>query len=415
MEPRAALEALNQQLSDPGASTLYRSQKNKGLGFTQKQVSDFVKQLGSQTTYAAPQKAAGKVGAETTQSRYAMDMVDYKDTPSKGLRWILVVQGIYTRQLYTKATGTKRPQDVGPALEAILGQIKDADGNTETPTWILSDGGTEWQQETQAVMAEKGIIHRQKEVGAKQDMATLDNAIGRLKKSLSIAMDRSKTAETWSDVLPRVTRAMNERPTEALVGEAPADIRDSELGMFLTSERNADALSHNERLRAKRTKTLREAGAYRRPKLGLGAFKRGHKPKYLGKERIQEFSRGMVKSRQNEKPTNIKLVLPVAVDSSARSTWSNMDLKDAKKREKVEDIGLEIYEFLEDGKKSLSVLARHLKAQLGGDAEYKAMLGLIGQGGAQGALSALIKLFGDSFELLPSDSGKANYYVQRKD
>jgi hypothetical protein len=305
--------------------------------------------------------------------------------------------------------------DVGPALENILGQIKDGDGNRETPAWITSDGGTEWQGETQAVMAQKGIIHRQKEVAARQDMATLDNVIGRLKKALSIAMDRSKTGETWSDVLPRVTRAMNERPTEALFGEAASDIRNSDLGMFLTSEKNSDALAHNERLREKRTQTLREAGAYRRPKLGLGAFKRGHKPKFQGKERIQEISRGMVKSRQNEKPTNIKLVQPVAVGSSATSTWSNMDLKDDRKREKVEDIGLEIWEFLEDGKVSLSVLARHIKAQLGGDAEYKAMLGKIGQGAQLGALASLLRLFGDSFELLPSDSGKQNYYVQRKD
>ena len=61
------------------------------------------------------------------------------------------------------------------------------------------------------------------------------------------------------------------------------------------------------------------------------------------------------------------------------------------------------------------MLARHIKAQLGGDAEYRAMLGKIGQGAQLGALSALLRLFGDSFELLPSDSGKANYYVQRKD
>ena len=122
----------------------------------------------------------------------------------------------------------------------------------------------------------------------------------------------------------------------------------------------------------------------------------------------------MIQSRQNEKPINIKLVQPVPVDASATSTWSNLDLKDEKKRAKVEDIGMEIFEYLEDGKVSLSVLARHIKSQLGGDIEYKAMLGKIGQGAQLGALASLLRLFPE-FELLPSDTGRANYYVQRKD
>jgi hypothetical protein len=146
-------------------------------------------------------------------------------------------------------------------------------------------------------------------------------------------------------------------------------------------------------------------------RLGLGAFRRGHKAKFQGKERVKEIKAGMVSSLQNEKPTNIKLVQPIPIDASrTASAWTAMDERDEKKRQKFEDIAHEIFEYLEDGKVSLSSLARHLKGQLGSDAEYRARIGA-----ALGALASLLKLFPDTFELMPSESGRANFYVQRKD
>jgi hypothetical protein len=168
---------------------------------------------------------------------------------------------------------------------------------------------------------------------------------------------------------------------------------------------------HNQTLLEKRTAKLREAKGFRRMKLGLGAFRRGHKPKYQGKERVREINAGMVSSLQNEKPTNIKLVQPIPIDASrTASAWNAMDERDEKKKQKYEDIAHEIFEYLEDGKVSLSSLARHLKGQLGSDAEYRARIGA-----ALGALASLLKLFPDTFTLLPSESGKANFYVQRKE
>jgi hypothetical protein len=123
----------------------------------------------------------------------------------------------------------------------------------------------------------------------------------------------------------------------------------------------------------------------------------------------------MVKSRQNEKAINIKLVQPIPHASSSSQPFAATDARDEKRKEKVEDIAFEIHEYLQDGKVSLSSLARHLKQQLGSDAEYRAMLAKIGQGSQLGALATLLRLFPDTFELLPSESNKPNFYVQRRD
>ena len=128
MDNREALQALNEQLSDPGSSVLYRAQRNKGLGFTAEQVRAFVSQIGAQSTYANPQRSAGKVASEAPKSRFVVDLVDRKDAPVRSMKWIVCVQGVFTRQLYTQATSSKRPEDVAEALRAILARIKDGNG-----------------------------------------------------------------------------------------------------------------------------------------------------------------------------------------------------------------------------------------------------------------------------------------------
>ena len=91
--------------------------------------------------------------------------------------YILVVQDVFSRFLWTEALMTKTPEEVAQAFEKLQRA-------GITPHSLTSDVGPEWTGEFARMLDSKGIVSFQKRPEDKNAIATLDVAIGQLKNSL---------------------------------------------------------------------------------------------------------------------------------------------------------------------------------------------------------------------------------------
>ena len=91
--------------------------------------------------------------------------------------YILVVQDVFSRFIWTEALLNKRPQTVAAAFQQIL------DRASVIPKALQSDGGAEFGGPFQALLAANNIMYTQKDKADINAIATLDSAIGHLKKA----------------------------------------------------------------------------------------------------------------------------------------------------------------------------------------------------------------------------------------
>ena len=94
------------------------------------------------------------------------------------------------------------------------------------PRSLTSDVGPEWSGDFARMLDSKGIISFQKRPEDKNAIATLDVAIGQLKKTVG-----SRYTKTWDKRLgikaSKVTDGKNQNPIEDyLEGQAPADVEE---------------------------------------------------------------------------------------------------------------------------------------------------------------------------------------------
>ena len=96
------------------------------------------------------------------------------------------------------------------------------------PKALQSDGGAEFGGPFQALLAANNIMYTQKDKADINAIATLDSAIGHLKKAL--ARDtRKQNTNNWASRLQQVTQGQNKLPNEEyLEGVAPSHVSKSE-------------------------------------------------------------------------------------------------------------------------------------------------------------------------------------------
>ena len=95
------------------------------------------------------------------------------------------------------------------------------------PRSLTSDVGPEWSGDFARMLDSKGIISFQKRPEDKNAIATLDVAIGQLKKQL-VRDTRRLGTNDWASRLQKVTDGKNQNPIEDyLEGQAPADVEEN--------------------------------------------------------------------------------------------------------------------------------------------------------------------------------------------
>ena len=309
------IAAVFEELNFPSATRLKRVLDTRGISYKAQNVDRLVRRETTRQVQAPRYKFDGKIAAADLNSRWFADLIDFTAAPSDGgqsvglqptggARYVLVVQDVFSRFLYTEALPNKRPETVAYAFNIIL------DRAGVVPRALLSDAGAEFSQQFQRLLAKKGISYGQKQKGDVNAIATIDNAIGNLKKAL--ARDtRKQGTNDWASRLQKVTQGQNSLPNnDYLEGGAPNNVADSK---DLTEElrrKNQEFTTLNQERMEKRAEKLKEAGSFRAMET-VGKFTRTFKPKYESQVRSVEHIDGtqVTDEAGNSYPT--KLVQPV--------------------------------------------------------------------------------------------------------
>ena len=127
-----------------------------------------------------------------------------------------MIQDIYSRKLWAKATEEKGSDDYIEVLESLF-------ADTGKPTEINADG--EFDNRTfNRFLSRRGISVRYKQ--GRNDLATLDAAMNNFKKMLKKQMQEKNTKE-WEPLVQKVVKAHNNLSHEALMaGADPNDAYD---------------------------------------------------------------------------------------------------------------------------------------------------------------------------------------------
>ena len=127
------------------------------------------------------------------------------------------------------------------------------------PEELVTDLGSEFANASfQAMLDREGIFHIPKE--APQDLATLDRAIGELRRVLS---RRVTQGNEWYEELAAAIKSMNGTEHSALFNRDPDDVAIDKDLEFDLRYKNAEMRQQNSDLALTRGEKLQEQGAFR--------------------------------------------------------------------------------------------------------------------------------------------------------
>ena len=274
------------ELNAPGADRLRRVLESRGHAVSKKDVADFVRRQSERQVQAPRYKFDGKIAAHDLHDRWFADLVDFTAAPSdggkkvglhptdEGEKYILVVQDVFSRKLWTEALINKVPKTVAEAFLKIVQRAG------KKPRTLTTDEGPEFDALFRAFVEGMGISLLEKKKIDINALATLDVAIGNLKKALARDARRNAT-DDWASRLQKVTDGQNALPNDDyLEGAAPNGVQGSEDLIRHLKEKNF-AFSEYNRVRAeKRGEKLEEAGRFRGMIDAGGWVTRGFKPRW---------------------------------------------------------------------------------------------------------------------------------------
>ena len=108
-----------------------------------------------------------------------MDLIEFRTNPSKGLKYILVLIEIPSRQVWCDVVKDKTPDAVASVLRRLLASLP------KQPEVISTDAGLEWTAAVDALLADKGIIRLAKDPSDVNGISGVDRAIQNLKTRLA--------------------------------------------------------------------------------------------------------------------------------------------------------------------------------------------------------------------------------------
>jgi hypothetical protein len=350
--PREELQTLFERLAFPSALQLRKAVNDREKAraarlprppdyepwrITVKDAKEFVSKAGQRQILARTQPFEGKIAAGRLNQRWAADVISYIAQPAKlgnvTMNYILIVQDIFSREIWTKALPEIKAANVAKAFRSILTKSR------RRPNELNTDGGAEFKKQFKAVLqaddriGEEAIEHRISE--QQNDIATLDAAILKLRRALT-RITSTPGRGNWAEELQAATEAYNETPNGGILGEAPENVsgnsEESKSLQFDLQQLNAEKLAQQSSVFKRKRERLEEAGAFRvqiKQRQGTGLARRGYKPTYEKEaHRIADFDKnaGIVATIEDAPSTplgwksvkhSIRDVMPVPIDSTA--------------------------------------------------------------------------------------------------
>lgn len=310
----AAVEQVYRELNFPSAAKLKRVLQARGIPFDPKEIQKLSRDDPVRAVQASGYRFNGKIASAGLDDRWFADLIDFTAAPSDGGRriaslagtstqtgqqYILVAQDVFSRKIWAEALLSKKPEGVAEGMRRILKRAKG-----RKPKSILTDSGAEFTGSSFEKFAQsQGITLQHKETMDTNAIATLDVAIGNLKKALA-RVTRASGDDDWSVVLQKVVEGQNALPNdEYLEGQAPNSVEgNADLREHL-KERNREFTAINTKNAAARRQALEQAGGFRVPVTSATAAagpqgrrrRRAWKPKFESSvHQVQEVAGGKV-------------------------------------------------------------------------------------------------------------------------
>ena len=143
-----------------------------------------------------------------------MDLIEFRTSPSKGFKYILVLIEVFSRQVWAAPCKDKTPDTVEPVLRRLLASLP------KKPAVIFSDAGNEFVGAVQAMLDSKSIIRRVKLPEDTNALGVIDRAIqnlkSRLAESLSAEHPRGRRGEDRHQESPASRERQRGHPTGGL-------------------------------------------------------------------------------------------------------------------------------------------------------------------------------------------------------
>jgi hypothetical protein len=365
-----------EELNFPSLQKLRSVLDSRGIAYDRKEIEKLVKREAVRQVQAPAYKFDGKIAAHGINARWFCDLVDFTAAPSdrgkrtglgetkEGEVYILVVQDVFSRFLWTEATTSKSPEIILAAFEKILSRAG------AQPRSCTSDMGTEFKGPFEQALKAKGIevfTKRKDDINA---IATIDTAIGYFKKAL-VRDTRKVGTDDWASRLDKVTKGQNNNPIdEYLEGFAPAQVSSKPDLIRKLKEKNARYADFNHQRVEKRANKIEETGQFRGMEDMGGKFTRGFKPKFGEVRQVKEVQGATVVDDKG-KDHLTKFVLPVADttnDAGPRKIEQRgSQLTDATRRARLQPYATELINFLRRQGKAVTTTtaSKHLRKQQG--------------------------------------------------
>ena len=143
-------------------------------------MDEFVKSQTPTQLFAKAPKYRGKIIASRPNDRWVMDFIDFSAEPSGELKYIFLVQDIFSRKLWATAFTDKSMSSVVEDLKALFSDYEkpqelNADGEFDNPT-------------INNFLSRQNVAVRYKE--GRQDLATIDSATHNYNKMLEKLMQQ---------------------------------------------------------------------------------------------------------------------------------------------------------------------------------------------------------------------------------
>lgn len=282
-----------------------------------KEVDKIVRREAVRQVQAPAYKFGGQIAAHGINDIWFCDLIDFTAAPSdrgkrtrlgetkEGEVYILVVQDVFSRFLWTEALVSKRPEVVAQAFEDIMTRAG------AKPRSCTSDLGPEFQGPFAEALKAKGIEVFQKQKEDINGIATIDTAIGQLKKAL-VRDTRKVGTDKWASRLEKVTQGQNNNPIDDyLEGVPPAKMNTNSDLIRLLKDKNAKYSEYNHKRVEKRGQKIQDAGQFRGMADMGGKFTRGFKPRFGEVRQVKEIQGATVVDDKGKNHLT-KFVLPVS-------------------------------------------------------------------------------------------------------
>ena len=128
---------LFEELNRPSAQRLKTALRARGIAYDPKVVDAVVSRSTEKQQQAPAYRYTGKIVSPDINARWAMDTINLTSRPSKGQRYIIVAQDIFTRRVFAKASSSVSPQTVGQIFEQLVAQHG-------VPKELSTDSGAEY-------------------------------------------------------------------------------------------------------------------------------------------------------------------------------------------------------------------------------------------------------------------------------